>query len=331
MPRTSKLPIEITLAFEEMLQGAQTKLIGPVIACTVVNLYLETGTGTFSARQIRDRYLSSVCELVHFLGYNLHLGANFDTDISREDRGVGRHGILKPTGTKQYQLDPLYKANASALRKWIPQQIKLFLDAKLGKIILLASAKERLSIAERHDQFLNFIQERFSAKDGGISFEIVSFAILKVYLERFACRIYRDTRTFSHEGGTDLSTDFGAVYQIKKQRITHKADVDRLYSEIRNNFDTERIQDGRVVLILDDISADCKSYLLKKNSLKYIQSADLIEIASIINDLEDRQKILRIIYEEFCREYSNDICSRHNCDGSNCKVLPISKGRDVIK
>ncbi len=322
MKKHSELPNEITSAFDEMFAGAQTKLIAPAIAYTVVRLYEELGKDTFTAIEISHRYQPAVCELVHYAGTNLHLGAKFDTAyISREDRGVGRHGILRPIGSKRYKLSTLYQEHASVLTGWIPNQIKIFLERKLGQVIKLGITSHRLELAEDQKAFLELLRERTEAKDSGTSFEIVSFAILKIYLDKFACRIYRDTRTFTHEGGTDLSTDFGAVYQIKKLKIARKHEVDMLYTEIKNNFDTDRIQDGRVVLIIDDITPDCKTYLLKKNSLKYFQRSDLLEIATLIRDPEDRQKVLRVIYDEFCREYANDICARHNCDGHQCHLI----------
>lgn len=326
MRKQSELPDEITNAFDEMFVSAQTKLIAPAIAYTVVKLYLEMRKDVFTASEISRRYRPAVCELVHQVGTNLHLGAIFDNAyISRENRGVGKHGILRPIEGKRYKLSSLYRDHASVLAEWIPNQIRVFLDHKLGQVIKLGDPNQRLLLAENQNAFMELLRDRTDAKDGGASFEIVSFAILKIYLEKFACRIYRDTRTFTHEGGTDLSTDFGAVYQIKKLKIAHKHEVDKLYSEIKTNFDAERIHDGRVVLIIDDITPDCKSYLLKKNSLKYFQRTDLLEIATLIRDTEDKQKVLRIIYEEFCREYANDICARHNCDGHTCSLLPKSE------
>jgi len=322
MRKQSELPNDITKSFDEMFASAQTKLIAPAIAYTVVRLFEEMGKDVFTAIEISRRYRPAVCELVHHAGTNLHLGARFDNAyISREDRGVGKHGILRPIGSKRYKLSPLYQEHAFVLTEWIPDQVKIFLNRKLGPVIKLGDSTQRLAIAEDQDAFLKLLREQSEAKDSGTSFEIISFAILKVYLEKFACRIYRDTRTFTHEGGTDLSTDFGAVYQIKKLKITHKNEVDKLYSEIKTNFDADRIQDGRVVLIIDDITPDCKSYLLKKNSLKYFQRSDLLEIATLIRDAEDRQKVLRTIYEQFCIEYANDICARHNCDGYHCALL----------
>ncbi len=318
----SYVPQYITDAFDEMLRRAQTKLIGPAIAYTCIKLYLESGQDTFSSLELRRRYPRAVCELVEYSGHNIHLGAWFDAAyISREDRGVGKHGILKPLGGKRYKLTELYRDHAHALESWIPQRIKSFLVSKLGLVLSLEATPERVRLAEHLDKFVDFLRERIEVHDGGTSFEIVCFAILKVYLDKFACRIYRDTRTFSHEGGTDISTDFGAVFQIKKLKISRKHEVDKLYNEVTTNFDVARVQDGRVILIIDDISPECRTYMVSKNALKYLRSTDMLDIATLIKESEDRQKVLRIVYEEITREYSNDICARHGCDGHFCPVL----------
>lgn len=322
--KAQTIPPQVIGAFDAMLKTSHTKLIAPTLAYTVLELFLETGKQVFTAQEIRTRYRVAICELVSHVGHNLHQGAEFDTAyISREDRGIVRYGILRPIGDKQYQLAEPYAILARTLIEWIPSIVKSYIDTKLGSIGQLALPPERLLIAESVGGFLEFLQHQMDQPDGGVSFEIICFAILKVYLEKFACRIYRDTRTFSHEGGTDLSTDFGAVYQIKKLKITRPYQVDELYSEVKTNFDSDRIRDGRVVLVVDDISPECKSYLLQKNSLKYFRKVDLLEIASIINDVEDRQKALRIIYEEFCRENANENCARNGCDGIHCPVLNV--------
>ena len=318
------LPVEIINSFDKMIKASQTKLIGPTIAFTLIQLYLETGEKIFTAQQIRSRYPQTVCELSIAAGSNLHLGANFDTAyISREDRGVGRYGVLKPLGANRYELAEIYTRNAQELSQWIPLRVKEFLHEKLGVVLNLATPQMRLALAEDENQFRQFLASRLDAIDAGTSFEIVCFAILKVYLERFSCRLYRDTRTFTHEGGTDLSTDFGAVYQIKKLRVTNRSQVDSLDSEIRKNFDTDRIRDGRVIIIVDDITPDCRTYLLEKNSLRYFRKADLLEISSLLHEPEDRQKVLRVVYEEFTREFANDICARNNCTGIFCPNLGL--------
>ena len=89
-----------------------------------------------------------------------------------------------------------------------------------------------------------------------INFEIFLFGILKVHLEKFACKIYRDTRTSAHDKGVDLSTNFGVIYQIKKLRLINENAAKNIYDELHLNFSSDRIQDGNIILIIDDISKD---------------------------------------------------------------------------
>ena len=138
------------------------------------------------------------------------------------------------------------------------------------------------------------------------NFEIFSFAVIKVHLEKFACKIYRDTRTAAHDKGVDLSTNFGVVYQVKKLRIHTESEADRLYAELKLNFDNERLQDGNVILVIDDIAKEIKKYLIDMK-VQSISTSDLLKMASSFEEAEDRQKVLRIVYEEFRREYSSRI------------------------
>jgi hypothetical protein len=135
------------------------------------------------------------------------------------------------------------------------------------------------------------------------NFEIFSFALIKVHLEKFACKIYRDTRTASHDKGDDLSTNFGVVYQIKRLRIFTESEANDLYTELKVNFDNERFQEGNVVLVIDDISKKVKKYLIDMKVQSFSKS-DLLKLAANFDEPEDRQKVLRIVYE-FRREYSN--------------------------
>ena len=72
------------------------------------------------------------------------------------------------------------------------------------------------------------------------------------------------------------------------------------------NFDNERLQDGNVILVIDDISKAVKQYLINMK-VQSISKDDLLKMASNFDDPEDRQKVLRIVYEEFRREYSSAI------------------------
>ena len=60
-----------------------------------------------------------------------------------------------------------------------------------------------------------------------------------MHLEKFACKIYRDTKTSSHDKGTDLSTNFGVVYQIKKLKIDTIGTAKTIYAELKTNFDNK--------------------------------------------------------------------------------------------
>lgn len=174
----------------------------------------------------------------------------------------------------------------------------------MGIVPQLESAEVRFQIGSEKNQFLEVIESHISKSPA--NFEIFSFAVLKVHLERFACRIYRDTRTASHDGGVDLATNFGVVYQVKKLRILNEADANKLYSELKFNFDQQRLQDGNVIVVIDDISKNVRDYLVQMR-VQSISKADVLSLAKNFDEPEDRQKVLRVIFEEFRREYSNRI------------------------
>lgn len=72
------------------------------------------------------------------------------------------------------------------------------------------------------------------------------------------------------------------------------------------NFDTERLQDGNVILVIDDIAEDVRRYLIDMK-VQSIKKDQLLSIAREFRDSEDRQKVLRVVYEEFRRDYSSAI------------------------
>jgi len=207
-------------------------------------------------------------------------------------------------GHLRYELLAPYTTFASALCGWIPSRIKAHIEERLGVVPLLGNATTRVAYAEDRKGFLDLIRQQISKTPA--NFEIFSFAVIKVHLEKFACKIYRDTRTAAHDKGVDLSTNFGVVYQVKKLRIRTESDADRVYAELKLNFDSERLQDGNVILVIDDISKDVKKYLIDMK-VQSISKEDLLKMATNFDDPEDRQKVLRIVYEEFRREYSSTL------------------------
>ena len=63
-------------------------------------------------------------------------------------------------------------------------------------------------------------------------------------------------------GGEPFQANFGVVYQIKKLRVLTESQAERVYAELKGNFDSERLQDGNVILVIDDISKEVRKYLI---------------------------------------------------------------------
>lgn len=217
---------------------------------------------------------------------------------------MSRYAVFKELGHLRYELLPPYTKFAGSLCEWIPARIRKHIEDHLGIVPLLHDAETRLAHADSQARFLEVIRQQIDRN--AANFEIFSFAVIKVHLEKFACRVYRDTRTSAHDQGVDLSTNFGVVYQVKKLRIHTEAEAKRVYAELKLNFDIERLQDGNVILVIDDISKELKQYLINLK-VQAISKGDLLKLAAGFDATEDRQKVLRIVYEEFRREYSSAI------------------------
>jgi hypothetical protein len=286
---------------ERMLKNSQTKVIMPVIALGLIRSYSESGEKVFSDSEIRKAYQASVQYLKRFLGHDVHIGAKYEDAYGMR---MSRYRVLKPIGHLQYELLSPYKECAPQLIVWIPIRVRRHIDDRLGIVPLLGAPETRIAYAENKKKFLNLVSKQIDKTPA--NFEIFSFAIIKVHLEKFACKIYRDTRTAAHDKGVDLSTNFGVVYQIKKLRLYTRSEANRIYAELKANFDSERLQDGNVILVIDDVSKGVKKYLIDMR-IQCISKEDVARLAENFDDSEDRQKVLRIVYEEFRREYSSAI------------------------
>jgi len=284
-----------------MLKNSQTKVIMPALALGVLRQYSANRQRTFSDRQIRNAYESAVRSLKAHLGHDVHIGAKYEDAYGMR---MSRYGFFKSIGHLKYELTRRFADGAEELVPWIPDRIKQHIESRIGLIPKLADSNVRLRIAEKPSQFMKLISEQMNLN--ATSFEIVSFAVIKIHLEKFACKIYRDTRTSAHDRGVDLATNFGVVYQVKKLRVESRSDADKLYAELKLNFDTERLQDGNVILVIDDIAEDVRRYLIDMK-VQSIRKEQLLTIAKNFRDSEDRQKVLRVIYEEFRRDYSSAI------------------------
>ena len=284
-----------------MLKYSQTKVIMPVVTLGLLREFAKTGQREFSDLEIKKTYEAAVKSLKAFLGHDVHIGARYYDAYGTR---MSRYSVLKPIGHLKYELVAPYSTFATGLCEWIPARIKSHIEERLGVVPLLSDAAARVAFAEDKGKFLSLIEQQIDKTPG--NFEIFSFAVIKVHLEKFACKVYRDTRTSAHDKGVDLSTNFGVVYQVKKLRVYTESEADKIYAELKGNFDSERLQDGNVILVIDDISKDVKKYLIDMK-IQSISKSDLLKTAVGFEDPEDRQKVLRIVYEEFRREYSSTL------------------------
>lgn len=287
---------------ERMLKNSQTKVIFPIITLALLKEYNSAGKKVFSDREIRKAYEHTVNDLKNFLKHDVHIGGKYYD--AYPSRNLPRYSVVKSIGHLQYELLPPYTDYAASLCEWIPERIKEHISNRLGIIPFLDDPKKRTNLTTDRKQFLALIKEHINRTPA--NFEIFSFAVLKVHLEKFACKIYRDTRTASHDGGVDLATNFGVVYQVKKLKILTESAARSIYSELQMNFDSERLQNGNVILVIDDISKAVKQYLISMK-VQSLNKDDVLKLSSQFEDIEDRQKVLRIVYEEFRREYSSRI------------------------
>lgn len=287
--------------FERMLRNSQTKVIMPALGLGLLRQYLAKQQRVFTDSELRTAYQAAVRSLKEHLGHDVHVGAKYEDAYGMR---MSRYGMLKSVGHLRYELAAPFRGHATELEGWLPDRIKQHIDARIGIIPKLAEAKTRLLLARDSKEFVKLIEEQIERN--ATTFEIISFALIKVHLERFACKIYRDTRTSAHDRGVDLATNFGVVYQVKKLRVATRADADKLLAELQTNFDAERLQDGNVILVIDDIAEDVRRYLIDMK-VQSIKREHLIALANGFEDEEDRQKVLRVVYEEFRRDFSSVI------------------------
>ena len=288
-------------AILSMLKKSQTKVIFPIITFGLLREYAERGKFTFVDSEVRKSYYTAAAFIQNFLGHNLHTGGKYYD--AYPIRNLPRYGVLA-VHEKVFHITDAFQNNALELINWIPGEIKRYIDLKIGIIPTLGTDTNRLLLATDQEKFQGFIIKNITINSS--NFEIFSFAIIKVHLEKFACKIYRDTRTSSHDKGVDLSTDFGVVYQIKKLKLLNKGNANEVLSELKLNFDGSRLDDGKIVLIIDDISKEVKNYLIDMK-IQSICKENIVNISNQFIEVEDKMKVLRIIYDEFRREYESQI------------------------
>lgn len=188
---------------ERMLKNSQTKVIMPALALGILRQHLTTRKHIFTDAEIRSAYETAVRSPKKHLGHDVHIGAKYEDAYGMR---MSRYGLLKSMGHLRYGLVKAFADHATALSSWLPDRIKEHIDARVGVIPQLADAKTRLDIAANIPTFTKLINEQITRNP--TSFEIVSFALIKVHLEKFACKIYRDTRTSAHDRGVGSCHEF---------------------------------------------------------------------------------------------------------------------------
>lgn len=309
------LPVDLGADLDRMISRTKTKLIAPVLTAGILRQQLETGVCEYSERDMRQAYETEACRTVRkILGHNLHVGGDYEDAYC--SRTLPKYGIVTSIGQRRYRTVPSYVEHAASAIAHIESRIPLLVASRLGTATQFGSAETRLKIAADSSGFAEVLDTAMQQTPS--HFEIVSFAVLRVHLEKFACKVYRSSRTSAHDRGVDIATDYGTVYQIKKMRLSTREDAELVYSELLTNFDEERLRDRKVVLIIDNISTSCRQFLVDMRVQPLVRS-EIMTLARLIADEEDRQKVLRVAYAEFEREYRSDICMR-------CRVKPRIPG-----
>jgi hypothetical protein len=285
--------------FALMLKRSKTKVIAPTLTLGLLQAHKATGKIKFSEKETQLAYAAAVDFLKNFMGHSLHFGAKWEDAYSR--RTLPKYRVLKPLD-EGYELLAPYALFANELIPWMASSIQTYITSRLGEIPKIHDKEFRVRLAADRGAFLNLLEKNIELNPA--NFEFICFAVLRVHLEKFACKIYRDTRAAAHDKGVDISTNFGVVYQIKKLRVETQKTCDALVTELRANFDRQRLEDGNVILVIDDIRQEFKEFLVNIK-IQSISKADLMKLARQFDDEEDREKVLRIIYDEFRREYAS--------------------------
>jgi len=296
--------MEMRRAIDKMFKKGQKKFIFPVMYYGLLDAYINKRKTIFTTQEVRFYYENAVCKLIReYLKHNFHVGGQFWD--AYPSRNLPKYGILKVINPRTFELVGI--SNAAETLEYISSKLIQEIQHRLGNIPELGNRSKRIELSEDPARFLKFIEEIMEIS--GACFELVSFAIVKTHMERFGCKVYRETRAEASDRGTDLSTDFGVVYQVKKLKLKSEKEAEKVYNNLRNYFGQERINDGKVVLILEDANAHFKEFLVKLN-VKSMVKKDLLKLINLMDEVEIREKTLRVIYEELQREYQSDICRK---------------------
>ena len=306
MAKEHEIDLKILDIINKIIKSSKTKLINPIALLASLN-FLLNNKKIFTRKELEEEYKRAVKEVRELTKSDLNIGGRFHSN-TYPDRISSKYGALVLLSENNLQLPEFIikqnKEKIKQIKQILLDKILEMQRIKIGSLQLIDRDSKRIKIAKQKGEFINFLIEEL--KCSANSFEITCFAILKVFLEKFACKLYRNSRTNARDSGIDISTDFGVVYQVKKFKIKEEKEINKILKEIKTNFDKDRVQDGKLVLIIEDIDSNFKHLILGRN-IKMFKMSEIIKIAEQIDEFEDRMKVLRVVYEENKRELKSDI------------------------
>lgn len=207
---------------EKLLRYSKTKLINPIAFLAALNLTLKN-KNIFTRKELENEYKLTVKKIAQITKSNLNIGGRFHAN-TYPDRMSQKYGVFKILTKDKIQLPPfiinLSKKQLRSLKNFILDKIVEAQKIKVGHLQFIDTDKKRIQVANDKEVFVNFLVKELKRSANG--FEITCFAILKVFLEKFACKLYRNSKTNARDTGIDISTDYGVVYQVKKFKIKTK-------------------------------------------------------------------------------------------------------------
>ncbi len=247
---------------DKLVKYSKTKLINPVAFLAALNLLLKNKKN-FTRQELENEYKKTVREIKANTGSDLNIGGRFHAD-TYPDRMARKYNAFLMLSEDKMQLPPfivkLPQKAQREIKEFVFKRIIVAQRNKIGNIQSIDTHKKRILLADNKDKFIEFLARELQRSAS--SFEVVCFAVLKVFLEKFACKLYRNSKTNARDTGIDISTDYGVVYQIKKFKIRRKKEVEKILKEFKVNFDQSRIEDGKLILIIEDVDANFKHFII---------------------------------------------------------------------
>lgn len=340
----SKLKGEI----KGIIHHSTTKMILPLLLLFYLENVEKKKNAEVDNAVVKEGYEKTVCNYItNHLYHSFNVGGTFnDTYISRLS---SRHHFLRQISQRKFAVQDAYFANAKELIDFTRMKIKEHLNSKLGNLITLSKlidenrsgtedigeSKKFLDEVLRDSssiRFREFLETGFDKNSEGLltmsyGFEISMFSILKVFLAKFGCRLYRDSKTYAADKGGDISTNFGVVYQIKNYCLTNEEKFTELVDELFLNFSDGRIQQGNVFLIIKDAS-DGFVDKLRKQSISCITKKSVTDLLDKLS-VEDKREVLQSVIREFRRELLSDVCRscKRSCPHSTSLTISEIQGK----